>query len=69
MANNVTVVQLGGKPTIMNGLTTVGDLLSSMELEASVKVNGQTVDEEHELSDYDFVSLGEKVKGGYTASL
>jgi sulfur carrier protein ThiS len=65
MANNVTAHQLGAQPQVLNGVSTVKDILTKFDLSGvSVKINGKTVDENYVLNDYDFVSLGEKVKGG-----
>ena len=65
MANNVTAQSLGAQPKVLNDVTTVGDIISQLELDnPSVKVNGQTVDANYELNDFDFVSFGAKVKGG-----
>jgi hypothetical protein len=66
MANNVTAVQIGAQPKVFNGIDTVSELLQALDLEGvSIKINGETVGDDHTLSDYDFVSFGEKVKGGY----
>lgn len=65
MAKNVTAVQLGGNPKIMNDVDTVQDILDQFELSGvSIKINGETADADTELNDYDFVSFGERVKGG-----
>jgi len=65
MANNVTAVQLGGQAQVLANMNTVGDVLKKLDLkDVSVKVNGSEATAETELSDYDFVAVGEKVKGG-----
>ena len=65
MANNVTAQVLGGQAQIKSG-GTVQDLASELNLgdNHSVKINGVSATYSSELSDYDFVSFGEKVKGG-----
>jgi hypothetical protein len=65
MANNVTATQLGAQPQVLNGVSTVGDIIEKFGLSTpSIKVNGETQDASYELNDYDFVAFGEKVKGG-----
>lgn len=65
MAKNVTAVQIGAQPQVLNGMDTIQDILDHFDLEGvSIKVNGQTQDANYSLNDYDFVSFGEKVKGG-----
>jgi hypothetical protein len=65
MANNVTAQALGAQPKVLNDVSTVGDIISQLELDnPSVKVNGQTKESDYTLSDFDFVSFGAKVKGG-----
>ena len=65
MAKNITAVQLGAAPQVLNDMDTVQDIMDHFDLSGvSIKVNGQTQDAEYELKDYDFVSFGEKVKGG-----
>ena len=65
MANNVTAQALGAQPKVLNDVSTVGDIISQLELDnPSVKVNGQTQSSDYTLSDFDFVSFGAKVKGG-----
>jgi sulfur carrier protein ThiS len=61
----VTVVELGGQPTVKD-VGTVADLLSAMNMsnDRAVTVNGRTVDKNYVLKDFEFVSIGEKVKGG-----
>jgi len=65
MANNVTATSIGAQPKVFNNVDTVEDIIDQLDLDSpSIKVNGQTVNESYSLSDYDFVSFGEKVKGG-----
>jgi hypothetical protein len=73
MAKHFTVTQLGAQPQTRAledyspGLT-AGDLMGDLDIEgASIKVNGKTVTEDYEIQEYDFVSFGEKVKGGAQA--
>lgn len=65
MAKSVTGVQLGAQPKVLDDVNTVQDILTQFDLSGvSIKVNGQTQDASYTLKDYDFVSFGEKVKGG-----
>lgn len=65
MANKVTAVQLGGQPQTLDGVCTVRDIMKKFDLEnVSIKVNGQNATPETVLADFNFVSFGEKVKGG-----
>lgn len=61
----VTVQELGGQPTVKD-VGTVADLLNAMGVsqDRTVSVNGNPVKPEYVLKDYEFVSIGEKVKGG-----
>jgi sulfur carrier protein ThiS len=66
MAQNITVTRFSAQPQVMSG-DTPADLARQLSLdtaELSVSVNGETVDMDYELSDYEFVSFGKKVKGG-----
>jgi len=65
MANNVTAQVLGGQAQIKTA-SKVSDLATSLDLgdNHSVKINGVSATYDTELKDYDFVSFGEKVKGG-----
>ena len=65
MAKNVTAQQLGASPKTFAEVDSIQDIMEEFDLEnVSIKVNGQTVDENHTLQDYAFVTFGEKVKGG-----
>ena len=65
MAKNVTATQLGATPQILNDVSTVQDILTKFDLSGvSVKINGANAEASSTLKDYDFVSFGEKVKGG-----
>lgn len=61
----VTVTELGGQPQIKD-VGTVKDLLTSMNMSSdrAVTVNGRTVNADYVLKDFEFVTIGEKVKGG-----
>ena len=61
----VTVVELGGQAQIKE-VGTVADLLTAMNMsnDRAVTVNGRTVATDYVLKDFEFVSIGEKVKGG-----
>lgn len=65
MASNVTAQALGAQPKVLNNVSTVAEVISQLSLDnPSIKVNGQTVEASHSLSDFDFISFGAKVKGG-----
>ncbi len=65
MAKNVTAQQLGGQPKTFAEIDSLQDIMDEFDLESpSIKVNGNTVDADYEIQDYDFISFGEKVKGG-----
>ena len=65
MAKNVTAVQLGAAPQVLENMNTVQDILTKFDLSGvAIKINGQPADASTALKDYDFVSFGEKVKGG-----
>jgi hypothetical protein len=52
----------------MSGVSTAKDIMDKLGLSnVSVKVNGNSVDPNTTLKDYDFVAFGEKVKGGIVA--
>lgn len=64
---NVTVVTLGQSPvTSDREVNTVAELAESLGLSDSlqVKINGQTASYDDEVTDYAFISFGEKIKGG-----
>lgn len=64
MAKNVTAIQLGAQPKIVEA-STVGEIMEQFDLkDVSIKVNGKSATAETELSEYDHVAFGEKVKGG-----
>lgn len=74
MAKYFTVVQLGAQPQTKNleeyegSRLTAGELAEELEIKgASIKVAGKTVDSSYEIKEHDFISFGEKVKGGAQA--
>ena len=66
MANKVTVVQFGGSPEILDGVSTIKDIMEELEIEegTSVTINGASASKSSSVSDYAFVSFGKKVAGG-----
>lgn len=68
MANSVTGLKIGGQPQILNDVNTVADVATRLGLDSTgnyaVKVNNQSSSMDASLSDGDFVSFGEKIKGG-----
>jgi sulfur carrier protein ThiS len=65
MANNVIAQVLGGDKKVLDSVETVADVkekLSAQNYTASV--NGDPASNDYELSDGDFVSLSQAVKGG-----
>lgn len=65
-ARNVTAQVLGGEAQVLNGVETVGDALEELGLDGNytATVNGEPVDLDYELSDYEFISFSSAVKGG-----
>lgn len=58
-------VQVAGGSIQQKDIGTIGALKSEMGLNGyQATVNGEPVDDEHELSDYEFVSLAKPVKAG-----
>lgn len=66
MAQNVTGVELGSQPEVHSNVKTVAELAEAMGLEEgrSVKINGKEASYESDLQDYEYVTFGDKVKGG-----
>ena len=71
MAIKITAQVLGGESVVVDGVSTVQELvnkLSSMIAtplnDLAVTINGEDAGYEDDLYDYSFVSFGEKVKGG-----
>ena len=62
---NVIVAVLGGQPTRIEGVATVGDAKEQLGYESyTASVNGEPADDGASLDDEDFVSLAPSVKGG-----
>lgn len=65
MANKVTVEVIGSDPRILDGFNTVGEIRDELNKEGCViKVNGNVVSDDTQLSDYAYVSISDNVKGG-----
>lgn len=65
MANNVIAQVLGGEKQILDNVETVKDVKEKLNVLAyTATVNGDQADNSEELSDGDFVSLSQAVKGG-----
>ncbi len=65
MANNVVAQVLGGDKKVLDNVETVGDVKAQLAVSGySATVNGDTASDSDELSDGDFVSLSQAVKGG-----
>ena len=65
--SNVTAVALGGQPTPVTDVETVGELAKKLNLGEGlqVKVNDEPASYDTVLEDYQWVTFGEKVKGGH----
>ena len=65
-AKNVTAQVLGGEAQVLNGVNTVEEALQELGLEGNytATVNGEPVDMDYELEDYEFISFSSAVKGG-----
>ena len=65
MAKNITAKVVGGEAEVVEA-NTVQDAFNALGLDGSytATVNGQAADFSQSLSDYQFVSFSEKVKGG-----
>ena len=65
MAQKVTAQVLGGQSKVLSA-DTVRELAEAMELgdNHTIKINGETASYDTVLEDYNFVTFGEKVKGG-----
>jgi hypothetical protein len=61
----VTAQVLGGDPKLLDDVGTVGQVKSRMNAAGhTATVNGEPADDDHQLSDYEFVTLSPAVKGG-----
>lgn len=71
MAIKVTAVALGGEETTHSEINTVAELATKLGLgeNHSVKINANTASYDTVLEDYNYVSFGEKVKGGKTTTI
>jgi len=65
MANNVTGMVTGGQPKIL-AANSVAEVKAELGLDGnySATINGEPASLSDSLSDYDFVSFAESVKGG-----
>lgn len=65
MAKNVIAQVLGGDKKVIDSANTVGDIKTQMGVTGyTATVNGDQESDSYELSDGDFVSLSQAVKGG-----
>jgi len=61
----VTAQVLGGDPKLLEDVRTVADVKSRLQVPShTATVNGETADDNYQLSDYEFVTLSPAVKGG-----
>lgn len=66
MANKVTVEVTGKDPQTINGVSTVGEVMTKLGVENyAATVNGEPADKSYELSDFEYVTLAPQVKGAY----
>ncbi len=65
-AKKVTAQVLGGEAQVLDRCSTVEDAFEELGLDGSytATVNGEPVDMDYELSDYEFVCFSPAVKGG-----
>jgi hypothetical protein len=66
MANNVTVVELGGQPKVIQNVSSVKEAAEQLgiALDLTPTVNGKSATYDTSISDFAFISFGAKVKGG-----
>jgi sulfur carrier protein ThiS len=65
MANNVVVQVLGGSKKVLDNVHSVADVKSQVGAQAyAASINGDPATDGSQLSDGDFVSLSQAVKGG-----
>jgi len=61
----VTGQVLGGDPKVLEQMGTIADVKSRLQANNhTATVNGEPVEDDYELSDYEFVMLSPAVKGG-----
>jgi hypothetical protein len=61
----VTGQVLGGDPKVLEQMDTVGDVKARLQASNhTATVNGEPVEDNYQLSDYEFVMLSPAVKGG-----
>lgn len=65
-AKKVTAQVLGGESQVLDCCSTVQDAFDDLELDGNytATVNGEPVDFDYELSDYEFLCFSPAVKGG-----
>lgn len=65
-AKKVTAQVLGGESQVLDCCSTVQDAYEDLELEGSytATINGEPVDFDTELNDYEFLCFSPAVKGG-----
>lgn len=65
-AKKITAQVLGGESQVLERCETVQDAFDELDLDGSytATVNGEPVDMDYELSDYEFVCFSPAVKGG-----
>lgn len=65
MAQNVVSQVLGGEKKVLDNVHTVGDVKAALNAQNyTASVNGEPAQNSDTLSDGDFVSLSQAVKGG-----
>lgn len=61
----VTGQVLGGDPKVLDNVSTVADVKRQLQAtNHTATVNGESAEDNYELSDYEFVTLAPAVKGG-----
>jgi hypothetical protein len=65
-AKKVTAQVLGGESQVLDCCSTVQDAFDDLELEGqyTATINGEPVDFDQELNDYEFLCFSPAVKGG-----
>lgn len=66
MANNVIFQALGGQKKVLDNVDTVSEVKRQVALEGNYTylVNGESVSDNYELEDGDFITASQSVKGG-----